>query len=538
MSNDDNQIEGNNNIVAGRDVVISDTLSLSKKLQERMHDIDKKINEILPNSILSPTRNNALVKFSSGKMLQSLSKLGIPIEAAIEVMDNIDGILVELIDEEEQITTRALRKSVTKSIYTLDVSKYGSTTLQLWGDQYARRYGDPESQITVIERDGENHPLVYKYIIKQLLPQLIEKLLKIPYEEIEGKFINQTHMRFMAENILEHVKSMNLYKIQYKTLFNLAEDLSTQPPHPWFVQKPFLNEIVAYDLERAKAHKINIPTQWNNKEISSCWHSTVECVYHSCSAILAFYGCILGGSELAPLYHLINILKICEKKDYSVVWEHCNITQIEGDLYTINKSIHSVLRVLNKTAKYSTGNSEKSLKNLINYSQNINEIAVDLINSHTELNDLGSEEKINALPEKDFHLAIINIFKKVFKYNSVIDICTTKGYWFIHDIDSALFRDIKAEILILPILDNVNCENISHICIDSLNMIQHHKFSNTVIFILPGSLKYQENRNYIEQEFLGNKNNFIILALVDLINLCRYKDRIELLEQLIINNGN
>lgn len=66
----------------------------------------------------------------------------------------------------------------------------------------------------------------------------------------------------------------------------------------------------------------------------------------------------MGGSELEPLYHLINILKICDKKYFSIIWDQCNISQIEGDLNSIDSSLDSVSRVLNREKKHATGTSE------------------------------------------------------------------------------------------------------------------------------------------------------------------------------------
>lgn len=55
-----NKVDGDRNIIAGRDVVILDDLSLSNKVRERLVTIDSEINTLLPERILSPTKNNSL----------------------------------------------------------------------------------------------------------------------------------------------------------------------------------------------------------------------------------------------------------------------------------------------------------------------------------------------------------------------------------------------------------------------------------------------------------------------------------------------
>lgn len=77
---------------------------------------------------------------------------------------------------------------------------------------------------------------------------------------------------------------------------------------------------------------------------------------------------------------------------------------------------------------------------MIKYAHEINNVALKLINNHTDLNDLTSEDKIKELPEEEYSEVVIKIFKKLLRLNKQVDICNVIGYWIIHDINSVIFR--------------------------------------------------------------------------------------------------
>ncbi len=47
-----------------------------------------------------------------------------------------------------------------------------------WEDRYIRRYGNPERRITVIEDNGNIIPLTFKYIKRELLPNIFENIVE------------------------------------------------------------------------------------------------------------------------------------------------------------------------------------------------------------------------------------------------------------------------------------------------------------------------------------------------------------------------
>src|SRR5262249_18274129 len=150
---------------------------------------------------------------SSRRMLQSLAALGIPIEAGIKVVENVERYLPNVIENVERVKTSHIRKAVSIAIYSLDTTEFTSSEVQEWGNRYARRYGNPDSPIKVVEHDGKEHNLDYHYLKSIVIPHLVGRILKTKFDDIKAPVFNNSKTEIMSREILANVKALNLYSI-------------------------------------------------------------------------------------------------------------------------------------------------------------------------------------------------------------------------------------------------------------------------------------------------------------------------------------
>lgn len=329
----DNRVEasGQNSHAAMRDIVINN-YALNNDLvvagiNQKINEINRQVMSALPNGIFSK-KTNGYIKFDSEILLTSLLEIAIPLRVALDLMELVPRKIAETIEESGEtliVTTGDIRRIIYQAICTSDYSKYGKQ-IQNWGENYARRYGNPHVQMYVIKNNNEEIPLSYDLIREELLPALFEKCygkdLTTDLNLLEsGKVVHTC-----ATEILQAVRGLNLYHIRYGTLHKIAYDLATQLPHPWFTNFQFKQRHLEYHLRHASKHQDYISSG------SKITHSIEECIEHSCSLLLTEYELFIGTGKLRPLFTLIRYLDAESGKANPILWEQSGIEKIKGDL--------------------------------------------------------------------------------------------------------------------------------------------------------------------------------------------------------------
>jgi len=380
MSDNGIEVSGTDNIVAGRDITVLIPERISEALLKHLKTVDDRINAMLPEGLLSYRRKNEFANpiaepFSSQKLIQSLGVLGIPIDASLDILVNVESNIKFHIDlSSGDITTREVRKAISDAIFALD-SIIGGVTSQEWGGRYARKYGNPDERLKVLLASGVIEHLDFKFLKKTLIPHLIETILDTKLSQIPQNIITGKAIQSMAEEIHENVQRLNLYTISYNTLFNFARDLATQPPHPWLVEPETILRTVNYDLERSKSHLDRIQKFNIANDFAAYWHSCCECLHHASSALLANYGGFLGGSYLSPLFSLTQAIKFSKSTDNLALWEYCRIKNLPSDLRSQGYDTDTVLRLLAKAQAHLNGRTPKNLEHLAGYAPKLYEIS-------------------------------------------------------------------------------------------------------------------------------------------------------------------
>lgn len=420
------------------------------------------------------------------------------------------------------------------AIYSLDTPAFGGHSIQYWGDLYARRYGNPDERIRVIHADGSEDFIDYKFMRNTLIPNLIENILGISHDRLHYKLITKTDIEQMSTKILDSVKRLNLYSIQYKTLLNLAYDLAIQPPHPWFVNEQYLCRTVEYDLARAEDHHNRMHSHLQSSDPASCRNSCYENIHHACSAMLAHYGMFMGTKFLRPLHVLIYVLNMRNDEGNIVLWHFCRIQQIEGDLRALGVSIKDLSRILAKTSKLINGASENTETHLVNNASKIYNTAKLLINSKDNMraNIALLKENPSLVSDGIFFETIRNILKAVPGFE-VPDAHDKTFFWLINKRNDSIFRDIKSKILIWPIFQHgtIRCNSIETPVAECNNIISRTMLSNTAIFIALENYSGQCS-TYIK-DVNSKESSFFLFNTVDIISIYEARDRATKFQSLL-----
>ncbi len=336
----------------------------------RLDKYDERVAFLLGNSIKVVSSGHS-EPFKSRKLVKSLLEVGVPLDVALQVLDSVVNDIESRFAEKKEITTADIRKMVFRALNLLDVTKYPISQLRAWSDNYARRYGNPYERVKIIFDDGRLEYLDFDFVKRRLIPDLVSFIREELLGHLDGHLpqtgswvqVMGKDVEIMAKEIVEQIRRLNLYEIQYETVFLLTLEMATQPPHPWFVRKPFDLEEIAYDLERAEDHCKEVRRLL---EIGQCYtpefrHAAVECLHHISSAVLGFYGMFLGAGPLRPFYKLLNWISVLREKD-PFLWEQTPLHQIEGDLRAIGVPIEEFAILMDRVRSLLSAKGEEKEK--------------------------------------------------------------------------------------------------------------------------------------------------------------------------------
>lgn len=509
--------------------VLSYRLPLSARIKDTLEDADSNINQLIPLQVISPTTNDFPEPFRSEKILSSLFELGIGIEAGFHVLDILKKPLFSFLQGREEINTSDLRQMVSRAIYNLEAAEFDEYRIQEWGDRYSRRYGQAEKRVKVLDDKGNESLLDFKFIREKLIPDLIEGELQVSYSVVRSTITADMNLRHMVNEIFANIKRLNLYSISYATLLGISKDMAIQPPHPWFVQRPFDNPTISYDLGRAERHCARMAEFFDQSDIYSCRHSCLECIHHSCSAILAYYGAFIGCGHLTPLYNLIHTLKIF--RDNEMLWEYTSIKQIEGDLQAIEITFLDFMAHLLETKKNISSLSKEMVQKQIENAKSIFDIATNLIESRNEI--VSEVEKWKDELKNNRQIRIedfaVDIFRRIPKFKFVSTV--HNNYFLIkHTSHSPILRKLRTSFLVAPInrIGEIGQEELQ----STLEILEtSEEYPKTAVLIANGDYS-SDCFSYVKEKY-NQPINAILLKSIDFLEIVETNDRVAKFESLV-----
>ena len=330
------------------------------------------------------------------------------------------------------LLTKNIQSIVYNLLKRLDYSKYGEKQIEVWGENYVRKYGRADVELKVlIDSEHRFELLDRKFIEKEILPALYVKCYNSDLEEDILLIKSKSVLSTISSEILEKVRLLNLYQIRYGTLFDLAYDLAIQPPHHWFTDDTFRSKHLSYNLEAVKRHYNDFV---NDKDIK---YSSKEFIEHSSAIILSFYSLFIGIGKLRPLISLLNYLKLKEK--YKIWWETSELSNFKADLNAtdVPTNFNNFKMILDKI-KYKIGDVSKNKNFLIEKFKIVYEVVNGLVKIQNEINRFSI--KSNSQNEfKGKVQFLLKFFDNIFIKNDNILIQEFKNNIF----NNKLYSDIK-----------------------------------------------------------------------------------------------
>ena len=520
-------VSGDGHITAGGSITINSDSNALERLKAKLDELDEHFSKELGEIVSS--RTNLVLSFSCDKIISSLVALDIPPHAAYMVTFELQKYLVPVANE--KVTTNAIRMAVARALFNVDFGIELNARREEWAKRYARRYGNPDQLIFVIHQDGEQEPLDYKYVKGQLIPHLLRRVWNVrdasPYL---GWIVSQQSIAEMAQSILDEVKRLDLYSTRYKTLLYVAEDLALQPPHPWLVS-PFSQErTIAYDLERVRTHLARLTSERQSDE--GMWQTVGECVHHSCSAILALYGYLLGPRYLSPLNNLRNALAM--NFENASLWSFCSIRNIESDLLLSQSSVSGMLQLLKKTEKLLSYRSADNLNAITKLAIEMSDIAIRLRsiieNRQKVLNQLINNK---ALSDEEF----MSIAKQL-----LIGINSLKEHKplrrdaiMLHQrTPSTLFQRIQP-LIVLTGSSSLNQNRVALTIDAAIELMRSHDQACNAVFFFHSDELSDAIKDYLREK-LKREETCILISRSALTRLAVAPDKSGVFEEIFLSN--
>lgn len=324
--------------------------SFLRDFREYALTLDRSINALIPDGIRTP-RQRQRVPFETERLLLSLASIGIPVLHGISITER----LVDYLERHDLVTggldTGSLRTGVMRAIYSLPRDTVDRKVADRWAARYAQRYGNPRTRTSLRFPSGAVKLLSYKLVRTRIVPSLISRVLGVSVAEARVGGLSTQDLDSIAKQVLEIAQGLPAYEISSEVLLDLAVELSTQPPHPWFVRNWLLTDTVRYDLGRARNHALRLRRFWDDGNFSLYKHSAIECIHHSSSALLGYYGAFLGSDYLQPLHQLSTYLGGLRAGDVFGGWSHMRIAQMPGDLHAIGSTLDGLAEQVNGIAR-------------------------------------------------------------------------------------------------------------------------------------------------------------------------------------------
>ena len=333
-------------VIQIKQLLLTHASELFDAVMEACGSLDGRVMQAFPQGICPAGNPSSPTRFDSSRICTSLLRIGVPLRAALlVVIRTVEDVLVL---EQDALSTTDVKKLIIGHLYNLDPAYCNIDDRQEWGDAYVRRYGRESPVIVLYEGCGTEAHLTYSLLETEVLPEVVEDVTSRSFARY---MLGSKDLARMSATLMEHVLSLNVYRIHYGTLKAMARDISLQPPHPWLVRSPYNNHTIAYDLRQVMRHRQKVRRDLAVDRHHSLVSSIRECVRHACSCILAYYGHPMGCGHMAPLYNLSEAVRgLVQDKDSSEVAQLCElpICAFPHDLAIMDRSIHELAHLLSR----------------------------------------------------------------------------------------------------------------------------------------------------------------------------------------------
>ena len=495
---------------------------------------DERVNNTIPHSLISKTEDNTPTPFSSERLLVSLVMLGIPLPEALSVMDNVEELLKKHVKKHpsEFVTTWHLRKLVFDSLNLLDPKEHDRSEIEKWGSAYARRFGNPDNRISIVLDNGESEYLTFYYLVEQFIPTLISEIMNLPIDHIKSELISNKDIQRIANELISIVQFMHIYEINYETLYRMARDIAVNPPHPWMVNKGFDSELIKYDINRATEHSKGMIQLLDDNDLPNCRHKCIECLDHSSSALLAYYGLFMGTK---PFFNLFRILNLVEKNP--LLWKNLMIRQLEGDFASIGKSLMDFQILLGKAKRLHGAYKRDKLEQLVNRVEEINSYIFEVLKHRQNIQDsIIQMGKLNELDSYKFDKTVTDVFASIPDFKKLPRKSTDilNAYWFQNDIhQGGILHRIEPRVLVMTFhkSEEVTEEDL----ISALNYFEVKRVLCNTIFVVTNQQFSEQCQQHAFQETRPNDKNIILVTPEELQYLYNAKNRVKKLGELIMD---
>lgn len=318
---------------------------------DELDRIDAQLNSRV--RLLDSKRGDQETSFSSQKLVESLVLCGVPLPLAYSTLQTVADELLQNHSDSE-LSTSQLRNVVRGALHLLVEKSASAQTVQHWGDRYVRKYGPVDGKLQIVFENGRVDDLDYKYLRNRVLPDVFGSMLDMPENRIK-KLLGSDELVHMANQVMMAVRDVGVYRLHYRTLEALIQEIALQPPHPWFASTRSGFDPVAYNLDHALAHRERLREALEGKNLRQARDSFRECVHHTSAAILARYGESIGATDMAAFYHLFGIVRSVLGKQERLAIAGSSIDEfLASDLGTAEMSVADFYDLLKRTERFTS----------------------------------------------------------------------------------------------------------------------------------------------------------------------------------------
>jgi hypothetical protein len=195
--------ESNRNVIVTLQSVAKELgEDISNKIEKALHDVDEKVNGLFPEGVIRFNNEDIREPFNSAKIISSLGLIGIPIDISFKILRKTILKIENYSIESDSLEALKIRQFISNAIMSVETQNHSATRVQIWADSYIRRYGDPNQRIEIILYDGEVVYLEQKFVENNIIPDLIDSILKQTNYKKFKKEISNNEIKNMTREIV------------------------------------------------------------------------------------------------------------------------------------------------------------------------------------------------------------------------------------------------------------------------------------------------------------------------------------------------
>lgn len=223
----------------------------------------------------------------------------------------------------------------------------------------------------ILMPDSKEEVLSYNFIIKTLLKDVV---IKVTGDKEYYESILRNELNYMAEEVIQFLKSCNLYCIRYEALVDFVSEIATETPHPWLINVSDKKNIIDYNKKTLGKHLEKI--QGKREEIT-----VLEALYHASAIIVSFYTLVIGSSETSPINNLAYSIKKKNTRDKLPIKKN-NLLLLENELVRCGIEWSKFCILINEIYMDTITNHDFNSRRIIENILTLSDIALTLISLH------------------------------------------------------------------------------------------------------------------------------------------------------------